>query len=136
MFFSCREVPKVDTSPCPYHMVTDIIIKKFLEKRPFIDENQHSIERLWNLLQSGAAGSHSAFSKAAGVGVIAILREHHQIKVRNGEIIKVLRVRKHKRIFIYLDPITCPSPCWEQKESGPKELKLIKLETQNYTSIH
>lgn len=86
MFFSCREVPKVDTSPCPYHMVTDIIIKKFLEKRPFIDENQHSIERLWNLLQSGAAGSHSAFSKAAGVGVIAILREHHQIKVRNGEI--------------------------------------------------
>lgn len=136
MFFSCREVPKVDTSPCPYHMVIDIIIKKFLEKGPFIDENQHSTERLWNLLQSVAAGSHSAFSKAAGVGVIAILREHHQIKVRNGEIINVLRVRKRKPIFIYLDPITCPSPCWEQKESGPKELKIIKLETQNYTSIH
>ena len=122
-------------------MVIDIIIKKFLEKGPFIDENQYSIERLWNLLRSAAAGSHSAFSKAAGVWVIAILREHHQIKVRNGEIINVLRVRKHKPIFIYLDPITCPSPCymlyrWEQKESGPKELKIIKLETQTYISIH
>lgn len=117
-------------------MVIDIIIKKFLEKGPFIDENQYSIEKLWNLLWSAAAGSHSAFSKAAGVGVIAILREHHQIKVRNGDLINVLRVRKHKPIFIYLDPITCPSPCWEQKESGPKELKIIKLETQKYTSIH
>lgn len=91
MFFSCKMFCKprsqrlIDTSPCPYHMVIDIIIKKFLEKGPFIDENQYSIEKLWNLLWSAAAGSHSAFSKAAGVGVIAILREHHQIKVRNGD---------------------------------------------------
>lgn len=105
------------------------IIKKFLGKRPFTDGNQYSTE---NQLQASAAGSQPAFSKAAGVEVTAVPKEQHQIKVRNGEILKVLCLRKKQTNLYLLRPYYMPVSVlyiWEQKEPDPKELDIINLET-------